>query len=339
MQDDASGHARQAVVTATTQSGLTLPVIDVTNPSFFVPDDPASRAARRAAFAAWIRERSRVPRFVTRILMRIAARRSLLLRALFQSDKGYLDGLSTYIMKLGPEHLPAGFDSPMDRKFASSPHVVMVRLRTQQVAYLLADALSRALSKDATAPLALINIAGGPALDSINAIILIKRAQPDLLKRRIVIQVLDAQAEGATFGANALAALQAKGAPLDGVDITFEHRAYDWNETTPLVDLLAGLNAKRAIIVASSEGGLFEYGTDEAVIANLKALHAGGVSDVAGSVTSNSELRKRMMAQTRFKLYPRGIEGFAPLAQAAGYVIARSEPIELSDQVLLRLQP
>ena len=118
--------------------------------------------------------------------------------------------------------------------------------------------------------------------------------------------------------------------------ITFEYHAYDWNDTAPLARLLAGLAADGAIIAASSEGGLFEYGTDDAVVANLTALARAGVPIVAGSVTSSSELRKRMIAQAGFRLFPRGLEGFAPLAARSGYAIAESRTAVMSEQVLLR---
>src|SRR5262249_52436993 len=91
-----------------------------------------------------------------------------------------------------------------------------------------------------------------------------------------------------------------------------------------------------AIIAASSEGGLFEYGTDDVVVANLTALARAGVPIVAGSVTSSSEVRRRMIAQTRFRFFARGVEGLAPLAQRAGYAIAESRTAVMSEQVLLR---
>jgi hypothetical protein len=77
-----------------------------------------------------------------------------------------------------------------------------------------------------------------------------------------------------------------------------------------------------AIIATSSEGGLFEYGTNDAVVANLTLLARGGVPIVVGSVTSSSKVRKRMIAQTRFRFFARGLEGFAPLAERSGYAIA-----------------
>jgi hypothetical protein len=325
-----------SVVFATAPEGLTLPVIDVTHPDFAVPDDPASLAAQRDAFIEWDRRNRRLPQFLSRLLMQMAARRSRLVRALVQSDSGYLDSITTYVMKLGDKHLPPGFDGPVDRKIASAPHVPLLRLRMQQIAKLLAGALVEPLERDANAPLRFINIAGGPALDSINAIIRLNRSHAALLKRPIAIDVLDQQAAGPAFGQNALVALQAAGGPLRGLDVEFRHRPYDWNDTAALRSFLAERAQQGAIMAASSEGGLFEYGGDDAIVANLTVLREASVEIVAGSVTGSDAMRKRMIAQTNFRLFPRGLEGFAPLAARAGYAIARAEPAILSDQVLLR---
>ena len=43
-----------------------------------------------------------------------------------------------------------------------------------------------------------------------------------------------------------------------------------------------------------------------------------------------------MIAQTRFRLFARGLEGFAPLAERSGYAIAVSRTAVVSEQVLLR---
>jgi hypothetical protein len=57
---------------------------------------------------------------------------------------------------------------------------------------------------------------------------------------------------------------------------------------------------------------------------------------IVGSVTSSSDVRKRMIAQTRFRLFARGLEGFAPLAERSGYAIAESRSAVVSEQVRLR---
>jgi hypothetical protein len=43
-----------------------------------------------------------------------------------------------------------------------------------------------------------------------------------------------------------------------------------------------------------------------------------------------------MIAETQFRLIPRGLAGFAPLAARAGFQVAKVEQAWLSDQVLLR---
>src|SRR6266568_8677308 len=107
-----AGSASSAVTFAKTPDGLALPIIDVTHPDFAVPDDPASLAAQRDAFIEWDRRNRRLPLFLSKLLMRMAARRSRLVRTLVQSDSSYLDSITTYVMKLGGKHLPPGFDGP-----------------------------------------------------------------------------------------------------------------------------------------------------------------------------------------------------------------------------------
>src|SRR6185437_9512937 len=194
------------------------------------------------------------------------------------------------------------------------------------------------LRVDARAPLDLVNIGGGPALDSLNALILLARDHPGLLARNIAVHVLDGDQDGPAFGANALAALTAQGRPLHGRDIAWRHAPYDWNTTAPLAELVRTLTGAGAIVAASSEGALFEYGSDDAIVGNLVALGAGGsgVRIVVGSVTRADQMRRRVIAQSGFRLKPRGLSGFAPLTARGGFEIARSENAWLSDQVLLR---
>jgi hypothetical protein len=324
----------QGITYAKTREGFALPIIDVTNPRFAIADDPDVARAAYQTFVDDERRRARIPKFIMRLMLRRAARQSRLIRAMFHSQDGFLDGMSTYVMKLGPDNLVPPYDTPMDRRLAASPHVMLVRLRMQQVAHLIAEGIVDDLAAaSGAAPLVLLNIGGGPALDSINALILLRRDRPDLLRRHIAVEVLDASPDGTYFGANALAALQADG-PLAGLDIAMRRHAYDWNEPAPLSSLIATHSG--AVIATSSEGALFEYGSDQAIVANLKVLLAGGVRFVAGSVTGDDETRRRTIAQTRFKLVPRGIAGFAPLAEQAGFTIAKIAPAMMSDQVLLR---
>jgi hypothetical protein len=320
-----------AVRYASTLDGRVLPIIDVTHPHFEVPSDPEAMRRIEAEFARDERQRRWIPEFVMRLMLQSAARQSELFRALFQSKTGYLDSISTYLMKLGPDDLPASNNGPMDRRLASSPHVVLLRLRMQQTAGLLADGIGPELAASPGVPLNLINIAGGPAMDSLNALIMMR--QRGLLARPIGIHVLDSDQAGPGFGANIVAALREPGAPLDGLDISFKAHPYDWREPAPLGRLLAKL--AQSVIAASSEGGLFEYGSDEAIVSNLQTLRAGEVKVVTGSVTRDDESRRRMIAATGMKLIPRGLGGFAPLAERGGFTIVRSVTALLSDQVLM----
>jgi hypothetical protein len=316
-----------------------LPVLDVTDPRFTVADDMKSLARLFDEATAEEQRNRRLPKFIMRFLLRRAAKRSRLLRVLFSGDATFLDGITTYVMKLGAEHLPPPYDDPVDKRVAASAHLTMLRLRTQQVAQLLADGLAAGLADAPAAPLALINIAGGPAIDSMNALILLRQHDAALLHRRIIIHVLDQDDAGPFFGNNALAALMQDGAPLAGLDVSFRHRHYDWNAPSLLDALLRELGDSGAVVGASSEGGLFEYGSDDAIAANLTALRASQVRAVAGSVTSDDESRRRTITASRFKLIPRGLKGFAPLAERAGWRIARSESAQLSEQVLLSPLP
>ena len=324
---------RPGVAYAPAPDGHELPVIDVTNPAFRVDRSAEGVEALRRAHFAEVR-RNRLPAFLIPVMLRLLARRSLLVRALVKPEASYLGGLTTYALKLGAENLVPPFDHPIDRRIGASAMVTSMRLRLQQTGELIAVALT-AVQERPGAALHLVNIAGGPAMDSLNALILLRAAAPRLLARPVAIHVLDLDDKGPRFGASALAALQAAGGPLAGLEIGFRHFAYDWNETAVLQHSLRDL-PDPAVIAASSEGGLFDYGSDAAVAANLAALREGDASFVAGSVTRADELTRRSLASARFKLVPRGIDVFTALAGNAGWRLARWAPALISDQVLLQ---
>lgn len=326
------------VVFARTREGYALPVIDVTHPRFALPGDAATVQRLTDALAAEEHRRRLIPPFIMRMMLAAAARQSRLVRAIYQSDRGFLDSISTYVMKLGADNLVPPYDTAVDRRVASSPHTPLLRLRMQQIAHLAAAGLADDLAARRGAPLTLIAIGGGPALDAVNAVIVLRRDRPELLDRRIAITVLDADADGAVFGAGAVAALEAHG-PLAGLDITMAHHDYDWNRPAALAAVIADGVGAGAVIAATSEGALFEYGSDQAIVENLQALRAGGVRHVAGSVTNAADaVRRRMIDQARLGLKPRGLDGIAPLFAAGGFGVVASAPTFFSTQVLLQAQ-
>jgi len=327
------------IVRAPTRQGFTLPVIDVSNPDFFVPDDAASLGALRAELESSERRRKRLPRFVLRWLMRSVARRSLLARELLGGgDVAVLGGMTTYMMKLGAANLVAPVNTELDRRLAASPGAVSMRIRLQQLAQLLATGLRGELAARGPVPLHLISLGGGTAIDCLNTLIVLRKADPVALERRkITLHVLDPDSEGPEFGRHALTALAAQGNPLSGLDVSFEHVAYNWNDAATLESLVLELSMSDSVIALATEGALFEYGNDHTILSNLEALRKGrNVLLVGGTVTRADPLTREFLTTSRFKLVPRTPAEFAELVKRAGFTVTESKSTLLSDQVLLR---
>ena len=189
------------------------------------------------------------------------------------------------------------------------------------MARLIADGLAAVLAAHPARPLCFINVAGGPAADSWNALIHLQAEQPALLRdRAIAIAVLDVDDRGPRFGARAVAALSASDGPLRGVPIAFRHVTYDWAEAGELAALIAEQGA------ISSEGGLFEYGSDEEITANLAQVRAAAPSDafVVGSATREGAPSRASRASSRVPTHPRTLEAFERLARDAGWIVDRA---------------
>lgn len=211
--------------------GFDLPVVDLTHPAFAVPDDPAGFEALKAEYVWFTNRQRRTPQFVVNAFLWLAALNSPLCRSFARPEKSFLGGLSTYIMKLGPKNLVPPVNSVFDRYICSTSPVRSLLLRLKQTATLTAECLEPLLAADPGSPLVMLNIGGGPAADSFNALILLVRRSPSLLDRPIRIIVLDGDPQGPEFGKSALAALQTDGQPLAGLDISLEHLTYNWSDT------------------------------------------------------------------------------------------------------------
>lgn len=328
---------KPGVCYAVTNDGLELPVVDVTHPAFMLTLSEEKQQALAAHFLAEQRRFARLPQLVRSVLLRFFMRGSRIGRGLRRSQGGFLDGMTTYLFKVGPKNL-GSYAVPVDRRILMSLPAVSVRLRLSDMARLMADGLAPRLAADTRCPLYFVNIAGGPAVDSLNTLIVLRREQPSLLaERRIAVRVLDADVNGPAFGERALAALQEPDAPLAGLRITFQHTPYDWRDVSLLSAALAEASREGALVVASSEGGLFEYGSDEDILANLRALPNGPDSRafVVGSVTRDDEIMSTLKLTSTAATKPRGLAVFAALAAQAGWNVTRSIPRPLSDQVLL----
>jgi hypothetical protein len=312
---------KTGVFYAVTDDGIELPVIDVTHPGFAIDEsDPRVDQLfeeQRRRQSEWDRR----PVWLRRLMFWYARRNSVLLEALASEDSTFLSAMATYLMKLGPEHLGRAYTRRFDHRIAGTGSILDVRLRLQRVAQSIADSLRPALAARAEAPVHLVNIAGGPAVDSVNAVLLLAKATPQLLAgRSIRIHVLDANDAGPHFGARALQALRGATGPLAAIDCRFEYRRYDWNEPAGLRDLLCSFEPN-AVAAGSSEGGLFQYGTDEAIVANLAVLRAETPMDFqfSGSVSPDTAESKAGQQMIRIKLRHLAPEAFAALAGRAGW--------------------
>jgi hypothetical protein len=179
-------------------------------------------------------------------------------------------------------------------------------------------------------------------MDSLNALLVLRRDRPEVLAgRRVGIDVLDLDDAGPAFGARALAALGAQGAPLHGIDVQLRHLRANWTETGTLRDLLRATRLEAAVTAGSSEGGLFEYGTDAEIEANLDCLRDEAPPHfvMVGSVTRADAPMQRLRQTSRFALRPRGLAAFRALAARSGWRIARALERPFSDHVALTRAP
>ena len=97
------------------------------------------------------------------------------------------------------------------------------------------------------------------------------------------------------------------------------------------------MHATDAACAASSEGALFEYGSDTEIVANLEVLHAGTAADaiIVGSVTRDGEPLRALHTSGRAATHPRTREAFRSLAEQAGWSVQHVIERPFSDNVRL----
>jgi hypothetical protein len=328
---------RPGVYYAVTRDGIELPIVDVTNPAFAVSLSEAEQRALTGKFLRDSEPLERLPRPLRNLVLRIFLRGSAVSRGVRQSRGTFMTSMNTYLLKLGPDMLGSAYSKPADRRIVAGLVPLGLRLRLQDLSRMMTDVLAPALLSDAHRPLVFVDIAGGPAMDSLNALILLNKEHAGVFSRREVsIHVLDRDQEGPFFGAAALNALSQEAAPLHGVDCTFRHSSYDWSDPRMLQAVLDETHAAKAAAIASSEGGLFEYGSDEDIRSNLSLLRTcPELLAVAGSVTRADEPNRRLHAIGSAATRPRGLPVFRELIRGTGWKISRAIERPFSDHVLL----
>ena len=321
------------ILYASTVDGLILPIVDVRHPAFEVCLTDLELAAMAEQY---VRE-SEGHQHVTPELVE-ALKRSRLGQGLMAASNGVLGGIETYMMKVGPDNLAPDVH-PLDRAIAASFPALTTRLRLQETAQLIAEGLASVLPARPGRPIVCVNIGGGVGADSWNALMIVQTAHPELIMNRpAAITVLDVDAAGAAFGEKAVDALQGPGGPLSAATVRFQHVAYDWSDASRLPGILATLPAD-AVCGVSSEGALFEYGTDRQIIGNLRELRVAtpAAATVVGTVTRDSAATRASRASTRVTTIPRSLDAFRDLASAAGWQLATV--LERPFSYVVRLAP
>jgi hypothetical protein len=329
---------RYGLCYAVTDDGLELPVIDITHPAFALQLGDLEVDELLQRHLKDVKNQEKTPAFIRNMFIGIMQRRSFLMRGLSSSAGTYLSGMNTYIMKLGPENLSKSYATNIDRMVAGSLPVLSMRLRFQDIVRLMAEGLAQELKANGTVPLHLLNIGGGPAIDSFNTLIVIHKEHPRLLvDRRIFIHILDLDDTGPNFGARALTSLMAENGPLRGLDIRFDHFKYDWSDPVFLRKLVKGFDGQDALVAASSEGALFEYGSDDEIVANLRILHevksTGAL--VVGTVTRADDIGRLLNSTSRAAIYLRGLQAFTKLAERGGWRLKKVIDRPLSHDILM----
>jgi hypothetical protein len=268
-----------------TTNGVELPVLDITHPGFASSIDE-NRLKKLIPYVEKNAEKNagkfnKLPKYI----MNYFVKHSFAMAELLQNESSFATGISTLMMKLGPNLIGRGRKRFWDRQVTKGFGSLVIRMRIRDISKCHADALIPLLQNSPGKDLCFINIAGGAASDSINTLFLIQQKNPGLLKnRKTEINVLDIDTYGPSFADRCITALKAPGGRFNDLNISFRHIQYDWNNTRKLEDLLS--ERKGWLQICSSEGGLFEYCSDEVIKQNLSTLYNNSEEDIiiAGSL-------------------------------------------------------
>jgi hypothetical protein len=271
-----------------TDTGLELPVLDITHPLFEQSVDDTVLAAQRAqssALAAMVRAMPEAQR-------RMITERSYIWGTHFTdgAETGYLSGMGTYMLKLGPGLIGGGGERESDRRATMSVGGIAARMRLRDLCCRQAEVLSPLLAAHPDARLGLINIAGGAASDTINTLRLIRRHDESfLLGRRIELHLLETDTIGPHFAEQSLIAMREAGEDFEALDLDFRFHHVSWADEAAWKGIMR--DRDEDIVLVSSEGGLFEYGRDEEIRAVLALLaeYPSVATVVAGSCLLDRE--------------------------------------------------
>ncbi|MDD1504806.1 hypothetical protein PVA17_18850 [Lysinibacillus sp. CNPSo 3705] len=318
--DNANENKR--ILYAVFENEIQLPILDITHPLFNASIDEQAYHLSCLKSARSIESLKKMPGFIRNIFVKMS-----------NVDNSYLSGMRTLLYKLGPD-LTRGIKLGFRDKWAVKQTSFMgLRIRLRDLCRCQSEILLPQLKQFPERNLCFFNIAGGAATDSINTLILIQESDPELLKeRKIEINILDIDTYGPNFAKRCIDALKQPGERLHDLDIALNIIHYDWSQPEALLKM--SLERSNWIQLCSSEGGLFEYGSDAAIIENLNHFYTNSPADarITGSlIFDRAHVNPGYLGFTEFigvQIQYLGLEGLQRILTKTSWVLEKSHEID-----------
>ncbi|MDA1663566.1 hypothetical protein PDK35_27030 [Bacillus cereus group sp. TH153LC] len=316
------GNQNERILYAVFENEMKLPILDITHPLFNASIDEQAYHLNCLKSARSIEALKKMPGFIQNIFVKMS-----------NVDDSYLSGMRTLLYKLGPD-LSKGIKLGFRDKWAVKQTSFMgLRIRLRNLCRQQSELLLPQLRAFPERGLCFFNIAGGAAADSINTLILIQESDPELLKgRKIGINILDIDTYGPNFAKRCIDALKQPGERFYGLDITLNTIHYNWSQSESLLKM--SLDHSGWIQLCSSEGGLFEYGSDSDIIENLDRFFENSPADarVTGSlIFDRAYVNPGYLGFTEFigvQIRYLGLEGLQKLLAQTSWILEESHEIE-----------
>jgi len=317
-----NANQNERILYAVFENEIQLPILDITHPLFNVSIDEQAYHLNCRKSARSIESLKKMPGFIRNIFVKMS-----------NVDNSYLSGMRTLLYKLGP-NLSKGIKLGFRDKWAVKQTSFMgLRIRLRDLCRLQSKILLPQLKQYPERNLCLFNIAGGVATDSINTLFLMQESDPELLKgRKIEINILDIDTYGPNFAKRCIDVLKQPGERFHGLDINLTIIHYDWSQPEALQKI--SLERFDWIQLCSSEGGLFEYGSDLDIIENLNHFFANSPADarVTGSlIFDRMHVNPGYLGFTEFigvQIRYLGLEGLQQILSQTSWVLEESHEID-----------
>ncbi|MGE7859780.1 hypothetical protein ACQKOA_01795 [Bacillus mobilis] len=312
----------ERILYAVFENETELPILDITHPLFNASIDEQAYHLNCLKSARSIESLKKMPSFIQNIFVKMS-----------NVDDSYLSGMRTLLYKLGPG-LSRGIKLSFRDKWAVKQTSFMgLRIRLRDLCRQQSKLLLPQLKAFPERGLCFFNIAGGSAADSINTLILIQESDPELLKgRKIEINILDIDTYGPNFAKRCIDVLKQPGERFYNLDITLHTIHYDWSQSESLLKM--SLEYSGWIQLCSSEGGLFEYGSDSHIIENLNHFFENSPADarVTGSlIFDRAHVNQGYLGFTEFigvQIRYLGLEGLKRILDQTSWVLEESHEID-----------